>query len=80
MFKVPVVSHWELMLLERKPYVPDVAGFFWNSHIGSLALSSKWDFCCLFVQDHKLLPGSTASQPPLINSPPALMVDERFNN
>lgn len=37
--KVPVVLHWELMLLERKPYVPDVAGFFWNSHIGSLALS-----------------------------------------
>ena len=58
MFKVPVVLDWESMLPERKPYVPDVAGFFWNSHIGSLALSSKWYFCCLFVQDCKLLPGS----------------------
>lgn len=58
MFKVPVVLRWELMLPERKPYVPDIAGFFWNSHTGSLALSSKWDFRCLFVQDHKLLPGS----------------------
>lgn len=58
MFKLPVVLHCKLTLPERKPYVPDVAGFFWNSHVGSLALSPKWYFHCLFVQDSKLLPGS----------------------
>lgn len=56
--KFPAVLHWKLMLQERKPSIPDVAGFFWNAHTGSLALSPKWYFCCLFVQDSKLFPGS----------------------
>lgn len=48
-FKFPVVLPWKRVLRRRKLSVPDVAGFFRDPHAGSLALSPKWYFCCLFV-------------------------------
>lgn len=80
MFKVPVVLHWETDAPGKETICSRRSRFLlefthWES--GALLNGTFVVFCSRPQASSRI---RTASQPPLINSPPALMVDQRFNN